>query len=1049
MLKVTDPRCEYKSNPIGIEEPVPRFSWIVESAEENKYAERQTAYRIIVSRSNENIFNCSGDVWDTGKIISAKTCQIDYGGESLLPVTEYFWRIMVWDENDVASDWSIPARWVTGLFTPGEWQARLIGLDTWLENYRKNVKFAFTAGKDKWIWHPDINDIKCDVYFRKSFTIDRRTNHQKIHILISADEWWVLYINGREVDRSDRYIFSWARPKLIEISGNIEQGVNQIAIQTSNSYLDKPGLSAVVFGADPEDVKIICRTDKNWKCTKHFIADWFSTDADDSDWENASVYARMGDLPWRIPHHELILPPPVYLRKDFRIAKKVKHAFLFGTALGIIHFRLNGIKVSSDLFTPGWTDYGKRLHYRAYDVTELMIDENKNTLGCILADGWYSGYVAWERRRGLYGEYPRALIRLHIEYRDGSTDSIVSDESWKASYGPHREADILMGEIYDAREEEKLLGWDTPEFSDTAWDSVIAEPVAPRNICSHPGPPVKEMIELPTRAIFIPAPGVYIFDICQNIAGYARLKITGTRGTEIRLRYGEMLRPDGSLYTTNLRNARATDVYILKGGREETWSPLFTYHGFRYVELTGCETAPAPETITGVAIHADMKKSGSFRCSDPVINKIYENICWSIKSNFMDIPTDCPQRDERLGWLDSNVFPVAAYSFDVTAFYTKWLADINDAQSENGAYPPIAPLPDLATGPLYEGAPAWADSGILIPYLLYRYYGDVRATERYYGHMQKYIDYLVVHSDGLIRPDYGYGDWLSVDTETPRSLIGTAYFAHVSNVMATLARIIGRYDDSRKYHVLSNSVRKAFNDKFVGDNGRILGDSQTAYILALQFGLLESPVKEKAVARLMSDIEQRGGQLTTGFIGISHLLTVLSDNGRGDLAFNLVSRISFPSWGYMIQCGATTIWERWNSWTQETGFYDPLMNSFNHFSLGAFGHWLFESLAGIRINIPSESHRFTIRPELPFALSETIGLYGSIDGNIYTRVRNDQGDKTFEIKIPVNSSARVILPGEMRLMTELDPKQYSMRLEDETVIYELYSGNYVFKGKIE
>jgi alpha-L-rhamnosidase len=1048
MLKASDLRCEYITDPVGIDEPLPRLSWIVDSAMPGVYAQRQTAYRIIVSHSKMTVLDGLGEVWDSGKIPSSKTNQIAYNGRPLVSATEYWWRVMVWDEEDTPSEWSEPARWITGLLSPVEWQAKFIGIDTWKDEYRKRNTFGFTAGEDFWIWYPDNTDTNGEFYFRKMLSLDKNHHKGSVRVLITADEWWVLYINGKEADRSDRYIFSWARPKLVDISGYLRSDDNLIAVHTSNSYLDKPGLAAVVYVCSGGTDKIICRTDNTWKCSRQHMHGWMTPEFDDVAWSHASVCSVMGDLPWRVPHQELILPPPVYMRKNFLILKKIKYAYLFGTALGIVHFRVNGRPVAPDRFTPGWTDYRKRLHYRTYDVTELLRADKKNTIGIILADGWYAGYVGWERRRQLYGECTRALLRLHIEYEDGTSDAIVSDESWNAAYGPIKEADLLMGESYDAREEERINGWDTPEYEDNDWQGVIAESRDMSIVCAHPGPPVREMTELQTRTVTNPKPGVYIFDIGQNIAGYARLKIKGSKGTEIKIRYGEMLQSDGSLYTENLRNARATDLYILKGEGEEIWKPLFTYHGFRYIELTGCEEEPSPDVITGIAVGSTMDAAGSFDCSDSLVNKIYSNVGWSLKSNLMDIPTDCPQRDERLGWTDSHhIFRFAAYTMDVAAFYTKWLADMNDAQLGNGAYPPIAPYPSLATGPLYDGAPAWADSGILIPYLLYRYYGDVRILEKYYGNMRKYIEYLIKNSDGYIRPDYGYGDWLSVGAETPRSVIGTLYFAQVAQVMASFARILLRSDDDEMYGKLYHSIRRAFIRKFVDDEGIITGDTQTSYVLALTFGLLEGSRKEKAFLRLTRDIEKRGYHLSTGFLGIPYVLSVLTENGREDIAWRILTNSSYPSWGFMIRCGATTMWERWDSWTPEKGFNDPLMNSFNHFSLGAFAHWMYESLGGIKINLPEERQRFTVHPIFPSGLTEINAGYKSINGPVRTSWKYEEGEYVLEIYIPANNSARVILPDGMTLRTEVDRSSYEVTRLGGKVVFVIFSGQYVFKGK--
>jgi alpha-L-rhamnosidase len=757
------------------------------------------------------------------------------------------------------------------------------------------------------------------------------------------------------------------------------------------------------------------------------------------------------ETPARAP---LVLPPPSYLRAHFRHEKsaQVRRAMLYATSLGIFDLKLNGQRVADEYFNPGWTDYTKRVYYRAYDVTGL-VRSGDNVLAAILADGWYSGYIGYLKKRDHYGKKPRFRALLHLELTDGSTTDVVSGPQWRAATGPINEADFLMGETYDAQEAQSrgFAGWEEPGFDDRAWAPVDTGAELEPLVQWHPAEPVHAFSELKPRAISQPKPGIFVFDMGQNFAGVVRLKVAGEPGRKVALRYAERLNPDGTIYTTNLREARATDTYICSGHGEETWSPRFTFHGFQYVELSGLKSAPGEGTITGIALSSDTPVASRFECSDPMLNQLCSNIYWTQRANFIDIPTDCPQRDERLGWTgDAQVYIGAAtLNCDVQAFFTKWLVDLADGQRNDGQFPKVAPVKVAGD----DCGPAWADAGVICPWTIYEVYGDRRLLERQYPSMAKFIAFCRNRSTPALLPPkqfHCFGDWLSIKADTPKDVIYTAYFAHSTHLLAQAAKALGKNADADKYFELFRAVKSAFNHAYVAPDGRIKGDTQAVYALALAFELVDGDNATHAAHYLTEDIEKRGGHLSTGFIGTRTLMQALSKIGRQDIAFRLLHNESFPSWGFSIKHGATSIWERWDGWTPEQGFQDPGMNSFAHYSFGAVYQWMVENIGGIRSDGPAYK-RITIAPELDPALSWARASYRSTRGEIATSWTHNGPLLTLEVSIPANTTATIYLP-----VAEPDQIRESgrpltgalgvrlLRTDNGRAVIEIGSGRYSF-----
>jgi alpha-L-rhamnosidase len=714
--------------------------------------------------------------------------------------------------------------------------------------------------------------------------------------------------------------------------------------------------------------------------------------------------------------------PAPYLRKEFEIARQVVNARLYATALGLYECYLNGVRVGDALLTPGWTDYNKHVQYQTYDVTDL-IQSGENAWGTILGDGWGVGNIAWIGRQ-CYVDRPRLLAQIVLTYTDGSQEVIASDEGWKVTQGPILESDMLMGESYDARRESE--GWHKPGYDDAHWRPVEVFADTGSALVATNGPSMVRQEEIkPVSIREVPdlVNPRWIFDMGQNMVGWVRLAIQGPAGRTISIRYAEALNSNGTLYTTNLRTARNADYYTLKGGSEEIWEPSFLFHGFRYVELLGLPDSPTKETITGIVVHSDMPTTGTFECSDPLINQLQQNIVWGQKGNFVDVPTDCPQRDERLGWTgDAQVFiRTAAFNRDVAGFFTKWTRDVDDAQYPDGAYPAVVPNPEV--WPIGDGGPAWADAGVICPWTVYLCYGDKRILEARYASMQRFIAFLSKTSQHGLRCYAGYtgwhgfGDWLALDGSdgreggTSKELIGTAFFAGSTRLMANIARILGRHEDSESYERLSKEVRKAFIQRFILPDGTVEGGTQTAYVLALYFDLLPPNLRPNAAKELVRNITEREYHLSTGFVGTPYINWVLGEAGYLDVAYTLLKQTTWPSWLYSVTQGATTVWERWDGWTHDKGFQDPEMNSFNHYAYGAIGAWMYAVVGGIDLDPEQPGYKHIVmRPQpgggLTHAKASLHSMYGSIRSE--WTLRNDVFD--WQITVPANTTATVLLP---------------------------------------
>mgnify|MGYP002400940162 CR=1 FL=1 len=715
------------------------------------------------------------------------------------------------------------------------------------------------------------------------------------------------------------------------------------------------------------------------------------------------------------------MAPCPYFRKSFVLEGPVRTARLHITALGLYEAEINGRRVGDQVFAPGWTDYRKRVPFQTHDVTPLL-QPGENVLGALLGDGWYCGYVAWVSRQQ-YGDRPLLLAALEVTLEDGREVRIVSDTSWKTETGPLLSSDLLQGESYDARWE--LGAWSSPGYDDTRWRPALEAAAPPIELTPGAAPPVRRIEELnPLGESWTnswPEP-MHLFDFGQNFSGRIRLRVRAPRGTALTIKYAEILDSGGGLYTENLRTAAVTDHYTCKGDGIETFEPRFTFHGFRHVGIAGASRDQILE-VTGVVLHSDTPPTGHFSCSHPLLNQLQHNIVWGQKSNFLEVPTDCPQRDERLGWTgDAQVFiRTACFNMDVQGFFHKWMQDVRDAQSPRGGVPPV--IPDIAMN-MEDGGPAWADATIICPWTIYLCYGDTRILSDHYDSMARYMDFLAAHRcKGHIRshPDVdawgGFGDWLALDgsgrTEggTPRDLIGTAFYAYDAELMAKIARVLGRESDAAAYGDLHRKIVRAFQDRFVSREGLVVSGTQTAYVLALHFGLVPGEGRATAVRELVRNIEKNDFHLATGFVGTPYLLDVLENNGHLDLAYKLLEQESFPSWLFPIKNGATTIWERWDGWTPEKGFQNKGMNSFNHYAYGAVGAWMYRTVAGLDLDPDDPGYGTVVfRPRPGGSLTHAQARLKTPRGEAGIRWELKDGGLEVEVTVPEGSRGRFSAP---------------------------------------
>jgi alpha-L-rhamnosidase len=755
--------------------------------------------------------------------------------------------------------------------------------------------------------------------------------------------------------------------------------------------------------------------------------------------------------------------PSPHFRKEFTVGKSIASARVYVTSHGFYELHMNGKKVGDQVLTPGWTSYGKRLQYQVYDVTGILIKGN-NAIGAVLGDGWYRGTLAWGNNWAIYGKKLGLLLQLKITFTDGSESLILSDETWKASNdGAIRMNDIYNGETYDATK--KLTGWNLSGYNDSNWKKVSIGNYK-NNLIASEGSPVRKIQEIRPVKIFRTPKGKLIVDMGQNMVGWLRLKVTGSKGAVVILRHAEVMDKSGEFYTTNLRLAKCQLTYTLAGTGEETYEPRFTFMGFRFVEVTGFPGELTLDNLTGVVVHSDMAVTGSYESSNPLLNQLQHNIQWGQKGNFVDVPTDCPQRDERLGWTgDAQAFcRTAAYNMDVSSFFTKWLKDVAADQKPGGEVPDVIPDVLSKQGSLTtQPSAGWGDVAVITPWTMFLVYGDKRFLENQYPSMKAWVEYIRKNAGNSLIWKGGskYGDWLfyhppvnnhtEPDGYTEHDFIATAFFAYSTSILAATAKELGKADDEKFYNDLYKKIKEVFINEYVTPAGRVGTNSQTSYVLALMFNLLPDNLTEKASKFLVDDIKSRKNRLSTGFLGTPYICHVLSDNGYTDVAYDLLLQESYPSWLYPVKMGATTIWERWDGQKTDSTFQDPGMNSFNHYAYGAIGDWMYRVSAGIETMGPGYKH-LILQPHPSKRLTYSKASFESSYGTVASGWERKGSKIIVSVKIPANCVATIILPvNSISKATEngksiSENKNFSdIRTEGNKLLVTAGSGDYILE----
>ena len=866
--------------------------------------------------------------------------------------------------------------------------------------------------------------------------------------------------------------FSW---QIVSEQNNVKQKAYEIRVATTKANLTKSKKLLWTSKKTKSDQSINVAYDgpalRSMQCAYWQVRIWDNNNkvtewSEVASWEmgllktaewSANWITKTGDT-----QEEKSLPVQYY-RKEFTASKKIKRARVYVTSLGLYQLFLNGKKVGDDLFTPGYTSYHKRLQYQTYDVTEML--QQNNTIGAIVGDGWYRGFLGWKGGRSYYGKQLGLLVQIEIEYTNGEKETITTNNTWKTAYGPILESDIYNGELYDAQLE--MNGWSTNGFDDTKWVNAGLLNYPKEHLVSSPSPPVKAIETIKPVELITTPKGETVLDLGQNIVGWVQMKVKGEKGHKVVLKFAEVLDKEGNFFTTNLRAAKATDTYILKGEGTEMFEPHFTFHGFRYVKVENYPGMITKDDIIGVVIHSNIRPTGTFACSDSLINQLQSNIQWSQKDNFLDIPTDCPQRDERVGWTgDAQAFsPTAAFNFDVAGFFTKWLKDLAVDQMPSGAVPNV--IPDMLEGERgiisKGGATGWADAAVIVPWTVYQAYGDERILAEQYASMKAWVDFMNTKAgeDHLWNsPRYWHwGDWLAFNTDKPdyagsvteKDLIATAYFYHSTNLLRQAALIVGEEEDAAAYQELAKNIKSAFANEYITPNGRLVSHTQTAYALALSFDLVPADLIEKSAQYFAADVK-RFGHLTTGFLGTPLLCSTLSKIGRDDLAFMLINRKEYPSWLYPVTQGATTIWERWDT-QKPDGTIIQGMNSFNHYAYGAIGEWLYSYVAGLRIDPQNPGYKHIIfQPHFGGGLTNANAELLSNYGLVISSWEIKYGSFNYNVEIPANTTGTIILPNaklsEVTLNSTSITKSTEAQQVDNQVILKLGSGKYQLKYPI-
>jgi alpha-L-rhamnosidase len=1001
LLKVDGLQVDGLDAPLGVHSQTPRFSWkLISTARDLE----QQAYRIGVASSAEKAAQADFDIWDSGKIVGSESFDVRYVGNPLPSRMQCHWSVTVWD-NKGRSATSGVSSWEMGLITARDWTAKWIAAETGDIRADRLAGFAW-RGRQAGAVARSSDDRGAT--FRLTFDLPDQADCTFYLITSSSPE---AFLDGETfpIEPFDRNAFG---PRPASCSRHaLARGKHAFALHVAAGAGEQGA-------TEPAHMGVLIRADMKSGETRYFNGDatrvvagkpdgWSATHFDDGRWETAIASPGLGQAPF--PGNGGFL-----MRRSFVAEKKVVSARLFIAALGAYVPILNGSRIGDACLAPEWTDFRKHVLYRTYDVTSL-IHRGDNVLGAEVGDGWYGSYSAPGGRYTFGGPPLRLRAQLELHYADGSSDVVATDDHWSVARGPILKSEIYWGEDVDARLAKP--GWSTASHtSDRGWEPALPIETPDIGMMGAVLPPIRVAGTIAPKIIRQLVAASAVVDFGQNFAGWVRLKMRGRSGQKIILRFAELLKADGSVDQSNLRGARAADSYILNGDTEgEIFQPQFTYHGFRYVQIDGLSDPLNAADITGIIVHSDLEETGELTLGQYVPQRLWQNGLWSQRSNFMGIPTDCPQRDERLGWMgDAHVFwDAASFNMDTAAFTRKFMMDVRDTQREDGSFPDFAPDASHGKAAKPGSSPGWSEAGVLLPWTIWQRFGDTSIIDEHWEAMVRYVNSIHAANPDMIwrnRRGFDYADWLALDAKqpgdptSPKALVGTAMWKSSIDAMAQMASATGRHSERDQYHALSAAISSAFAKAFVRSDGTVGNGSQTSYILGLRFDLVPSALKRAAAQHLVADIQARGTLLSTGFLGTPFSLDVLSDAGYHSLVYDLLLRTAYPSWGYMIAKNATTIWERWNG---DVG--DLAMNSYNHYALGAVAGFMYRRIAGIEPLAPG-FRRFRFDPIYDPRLPKAGAKFQSKSGLISTAWERKAGYYELLLEVPANTRCTVSLP---------------------------------------
>lgn len=977
-----------RRDPIGIDDPRPSLSWRMTGPA----GAMQTAYQVIVASSAANARARIADLWDSGKVLGGESTGIAYGGAALASRQRCFWRVRVWDADDRVSDWSAAACWEMGLLNETDWVGDWLAVESQVEREDREAGARWVNGTTA------AGSQPCA--FRLTF---QSGAGEGLLTILADGKLSKLALDGHPIALPARDPNGYGDPPAAVAPLILGPGDHVLTAEVVTKR-DPSGSGIASIAAQ-------ARVPAPAGGVMRIVDGWETRSGDTASWAPAPARASQPHFPWP--------PTPArLLRRAFNLSGKPRSARLYVSALGAYRLWINGQRVGDDELQSEGSEYSRHVPYRTYDVTALL-REGDNAIGALVGDGFYASYQSPDGRYA-YGPAPRRL-RLFMESQDaaGTTRRVATDHEWR-----HAPSPILMSEIYAGEDQDLRLWprhWTRPGFDDGDWPIAWAAPAPAAKPCAPLSEPIREVRVLKPTSIRPAGPGRHIVDFGQNFAGRVRLKITGTSGDQVIVRHAEVLTTEGELDRRNLRVARAEDRYVMgSGDAPQTLQPAFTYQGFRYAEIQGPSTL-TPDMVEGVVLSSNLPEIGVFRAGEPTLQKLWLDSLWSQRSNFMGIPTDCPQRDERLGWTgDAQVFwETAAFNMDVGGFTRSFTRILRDDQAPNGAYPMWSPSPRGLGWNTTTATPGWADAGVMLPYVSYLHTGDRAVIDENWAAMNAYLaGILAANPDGLWRSGRGadLGDWLALDAKwpgdetTPKDLIATAMLARSIDQLSRMAAWTGRSSDADQWRRQGLKTRTAFAKTYVRDDGTVGNGSHTSYILALRLGLVPTELRKPAGEKLAADIRRRGGLISTGFLGTPLALDALADVDETRLAFDLLLRTDYPSWGYMVRRGATTTWERWNG---DTG--DVSMNSFNHYALGAVCAFLYRRVAGVEPIEPGFAH-FRVAPLIDRRIGSAGATLDCVRGRIETNWRVAGDRVSLAVSVPANSTAEVSMLGLKRMV---------------------------------